>query len=178
MLLAIGKNLTEIHDRLRLAKDKLFIPLVKVMPHWMTPNRVTWFRTMIALIWLPYAVLSPNLFQISLFLIIYYFDLLDGAVARLTDRVTYFGEYFDHISDKFNNVALLITLNGLTSYNYSGITYFIIWDSAMTILLLIDYFRPDHFVSYVRTPLDLVAKIFLWVFLIVKILPVFFLGAI
>jgi len=40
----------------------------------------------------------------ALFLMIsYYFDMMDGYIARKYDQVTEFGDWFDHISDLINN---------------------------------------------------------------------------
>jgi len=172
MLSKIGQNLSKFHDQLRLAKDKKFIPLVKILPKWLTPNQVTIFRTVILLVWLPYAIFHPSLSQILVFLFIYFLDLLDGAMARLKNKVTYFGGYLDHWSDKFSNIAILIVLYGLTGYQFNFFLFFIWWDVIMAVWLALESYLARPTISYVRVPLELVVKIILWLFLLFKVFPI------
>jgi len=171
MLYGPGLRLSQIHDKLRLAKDKKFIPLVNILPRWLLPNHVTAFRSLILLAWFPFAILHPRPLQIIIYIIIYFLDLLDGAMARLKKQETYLGEYFDHISDKFNNVALLFVLFGVVNYHFIIFKFFIGWDLLMIALLVVECLLRKKEISYLKTPLDLVEKIVLFAFLILKIAP-------
>lgn len=171
MLIKIGRRLSLAHDQLRLAKDKKFIPLVKILPGWLTPNQVTVFRTAVLLAWLPYAIFRPSLSQVLVFLLIYFLDLLDGAMARLTNRITRWGGYLDHSSDKLNNIAVLLVLYGVTGYQFNFFWFFIGWDIITAGWLAVEFYFARPAVAYARVPLELGVKTILWLFLAFKILP-------
>ena len=171
MLLKLGQKFSNIHDKLRFYKDKKFIPLVNILPKWLTPNQITIFRTVLLLIWLPFAIFHPNLLQIIVFIVIYFLDLLDGALARIRNKVSYFGGCLDHISDKFNNIALFAVLYGITGYQFKIFEFFIWWDIATSILLAIEYFSKNKKISYARVPIEFVVKTILWIFLIFEVVP-------
>jgi hypothetical protein len=44
-----------------------------------------------------------------LWLLSYYFDCVDGKLARKFNKVTKFGDYYDHLSDTFKSILLLYT---------------------------------------------------------------------
>jgi len=174
MLYGPGLRLSQIHDKLRLAKDKKFIPLVNILPNWLLPNHVTAFRSIILLIWFPFAIIHPNIFQIIIFVFIYFLDLLDGAIARLRNEETYFGEYFDQVSDKFNNIAFLFLLYGLTNNQFAILKVFIWWDVIIAALLVIEFILKlkNKEIFYIKEPLDQVIKLILWIFIIFRIAPI------
>ncbi len=41
------------------------------------------------------------------------FDMVDGRVARETNRVTRFGGFFDSVLDRYSDLGLLVGLAGL-----------------------------------------------------------------
>lgn len=174
MIYDLGIRISQIHDKLRLAKDKQFAPLVNILPKWLLPNHVTAFRSLILLIWLPFAITYPHFSQIIIFIFIYFLDLLDGAMARLKNKETYFGEHFDHISDKFNNIAFLFLLTGLTHYQFPIFKIFIGWDVISSGLLAIEYILKlqKKEIFYLKEPLDIAIKIILWTFIIIRITPI------
>lgn len=60
------------------------------------------------------------------------FDALDGAVARLTGRVTKLGAYLDAVCDRYVDILLLLTVSAVTGY----------WGLGMVLLagtLLVSY---------------------------------------
>ncbi len=174
MVYDLGIQISKIHDKLKFAKDKQLAPLVNILPKWLLPNHITALRSLILLIWFPFAINYPRLSQIAVFILIYFLDLLDGAMARLKDRETYFGEYFDHISDKFNTIALLFLLYGLTHYQFAIFKIFIGWDTITSGLLAIEFILKlrKREISYAKEPLDIVMKISLWIFIIFRIAPI------
>lgn len=174
MLTKIGRQLAGVHDKLKFNKDKCFVPLINILPGWLTANQVTILRTLVLLVWLPYAIFYPGLIQILVFLFIYFLDLLDGALARLKNKVTYFGGYLDHLSDKFSNIAILIVLYGVTGYQFNFFLFFIWWDIIMAAWLAWEGYLNNRTVFYVRVPLEFVVKVILWLFLVFEVLPIIF----
>ncbi len=130
--------------------------------------------TPLLLVWLPWAIFKPSLIQVLVFGLVYFLDLLDGAMARLGNQVTSRGGYLDHLSDKLNNLAVLIVLYGLTGYQFNFFLFFICWDIMTAFWLALEGYwrRPE--VSYLRVPLELIVKIILWMFLVFKVLPIIF----
>ena len=171
ILIKLGKIITEKHDELRINKDKKFIPLINLLPGWLTPNDVTIIRTVILIIWFPFAIFKPSIIQVVVFLMIYFMDLLDGAIARIKQQTTYFGGYLYHISDKFSNIAMLIVFYGLTDYRFSFLLFFIWWDVIMSVVLAVDCYYKNKTISYIRSLFEFVIKSILWIFLILKVLP-------
>ncbi|MBI3681465.1 MAG: CDP-alcohol phosphatidyltransferase family protein [Acidobacteria bacterium] len=68
------------------------------------------------------------------------FDMVDGRVARETNRVTRFGGYFDSVLDRYSDLALLM---GLLVYYASINRYFYVVLTAivMTASVMISYTR-------------------------------------
>ena len=68
------------------------------------------------------------------------FDMVDGRVARETDRVTRFGAFFDSVIDRYSDLALLM---GLLVY-YANINrnfYVVLTGIVMTVSIMISYTR-------------------------------------
>ena len=68
------------------------------------------------------------------------FDMVDGRVARATDRVTRFGGFFDSVLDRYSDLALFI---GLLVY-YASINrfgYIVLTAIVMTGSVMVSYVR-------------------------------------
>lgn len=68
------------------------------------------------------------------------FDMVDGRVARETQRVTRFGAFFDSVMDRYSDLALLM---GLLVY-YANINrnfYVVLTGVVMTVSIMISYTR-------------------------------------
>jgi CDP-diacylglycerol---glycerol-3-phosphate 3-phosphatidyltransferase len=68
------------------------------------------------------------------------FDMVDGRVARETNRVTRFGAFFDSVLDRYSDIALLV---GLLVY-YGTInrpSYVVLTAIAMAASVMISYTR-------------------------------------
>lgn len=68
------------------------------------------------------------------------FDLVDGRVARTTNRVTRFGGFFDSVLDRYSDLALLM---GLLVY-YASINrffYIVLTAIVMTASVMVSYTR-------------------------------------
>ncbi len=173
MLINLGYQLCQIHEKLKIGKDNVFIPLVKILPRWVTPNYVTLFRFIVVLIWLPFALLKPSLEQVALFFILYFFDLLDGAIARFKNQITYLGKYFDAFSDRINHIALWIVIFALTDYQFMVIRFFVGWEILVAIFIVVEYFLKSNKLRHVRTLAQFCVKIGLWSILIYEVVQVY-----
>jgi len=109
----------QFYVKLRDYKDQIFKPLVFILPKWLSPNMITGVRFVLVLplflIWYywatnPYFVWQESTWWIVGIVMMFgpFTDYLDGAVARLTDRITVFGIYFDPITDKLFTIPVFL----------------------------------------------------------------------
>ena len=109
----------KLYVYLRDKKDLIFKPIVDIIPSWLSPNIITSIRFVLVLplflIWYywatnPYFVWQESTWYFVGFIILLglFTDYLDGAVARLTDRITVFGIYFDPITDKLFTIPVFL----------------------------------------------------------------------
>jgi phosphatidylglycerophosphate synthase len=64
-----------------------------------TPNIITTISNISVIIVIILLLEAKYLWAAIFVLIAYFFDCLDGHIARKYDQVTIFGDYYDHISD-------------------------------------------------------------------------------
>ena len=169
MLIKLGHWLCQIHNKLRLNKDKVFQPLIKILPSWLSPNQVTTFRFIVVLIWLPFALSKPSWGQIPIFLFIYFLDLVDGALARFKNQITYFGKHFDGFSDRFNHIAFWAVILGITNYKLIMPKFFIAWEAFIILFITMEYFLKNRKLDHIRTLLQFSVKIALWLLIIIEV---------
>lgn len=75
-----------------------------------TPNAISWFGFALTLgaAWL---IITEHLFAAGFAVLVAgFFDMLDGALARSTERVTKFGAILDSTLDRFSEAVLLLSL--------------------------------------------------------------------
>jgi len=75
-----------------------------------TPNILTTFSLISALLSVYAFYKDKYLLSSLLFILSYYFDCTDGKFARKYNMVTKFGSYYDHISDVFKVILLFIIM--------------------------------------------------------------------
>ncbi|RLE51206.1 MAG: CDP-alcohol phosphatidyltransferase family protein, partial [Candidatus Methanomethylicota archaeon] len=76
----------------------------------LTPNVVSVLGFFTALV-SAYLVVRGNLIFAAIFVIISGFlDVLDGAIARVTGRVTKFGGFLDSLLDRYSDVVILSSI--------------------------------------------------------------------
>lgn len=76
----------------------------------LTPNFVTSMSNISALIVILF-LLNSNYYFASFFVMLaYFFDCLDGHIARKYKQTSKFGDYYDHISDIIKFIAIMTTL--------------------------------------------------------------------
>ena len=131
----------EFRDSLKGFLQKILVPIIALLNKTgVTPNFLTW---------LGFVLLLPSLYFlikgkfISAALIIIFatlFDMLDGALARMTDKKTKFGGFLDSTVDRFAEgvlyLGLLIFYTGTN--NFYGI---ILSYSTMFLSFCISYIR-------------------------------------
>ncbi len=124
-------------------KDNIFRPLVKVTPTWLCPNLITTIRLGLGLVlwvcwwWLitnSFFAWQPRYWWLLGGLIFFgpFTDFWDGAVARLKDKITTFGIYFDPIVDKFFSLPVFLLF--LWQWPWLSSLY---WLIALRIFLII-----------------------------------------
>lgn len=115
--------------------SKIIDPLAKaVMKTGISPNTLTLLGLLSSIAYLIFILYKMYIISLVMVILAGFFDVVDGAVAKLTGKVTKIGEFLDSTLDRLSD-AILIT--GLI---FMGFNVFVI------ILLLIFSFL----VSYVR----------------------------
>ena len=104
------------------------------------PNALTFLGLVINMVAATF--LAVGSFRTAGFVIIFagLFDMVDGRVARETNRVTRFGAFFDSVLDRYSDVALLV---GLLVY-YGTInrpSYVVLTAIVMAASVMISYTR-------------------------------------
>ena len=89
-----------------------------------TPNIITTISLLFGLY--TSVLLFKKMYYIAclFWLIAYFFDCLDGYIARKYKEISSFGDYYDHISDMIKLTTVLFTLysiNSIKFYNIIGI---------------------------------------------------------
>ena len=105
-----------------------------------TPNAITWFGFLLA-ISAAVLIITGHLFAAGfVVLIASFFDILDGALARYTNRTTPFGAVLDSTLDRLAEAALLLSILVLYAREQSVV---------LTLLVGITLFG-SLLVSYIR----------------------------
>lgn len=75
-----------------------------------TPNMITTLSILLGIL-AAYMIKQGNFNSAALLVIIsYYFDCVDGKLARKHNMVTVFGDYYDHFGDMFKFIVILYAL--------------------------------------------------------------------
>jgi phosphatidylglycerophosphate synthase len=75
-----------------------------------TPNILTSFSFLFGLVSMYYFYVDKRILAACLFIINYFFDVIDGRFARKYNMTTTFGDYYDHITDWITILLLLIIM--------------------------------------------------------------------
>ncbi len=100
-----------------------------------TPNMVTTMSLIVSLVSIYSLYNKQFILSGILWIVSYYFDCVDGKLARKFNKVTKFGDYYDHISDTFKAILLVYILYTNTDPAY--FKKFIIVLGILIILCLI-----------------------------------------
>lgn len=116
-------------------------PAVKLLVRTpVTPNTLTWLGFLIT-VGAAALVVTGNLFAAG-FVVLFagFFDMLDGALARTTNRVTRFGSILDSTLDRLSEAILLLSI--LVIYNQGNqVAESLLVGIALLGSLLVSYMR-------------------------------------
>jgi CDP-diacylglycerol--glycerol-3-phosphate 3-phosphatidyltransferase len=105
-----------------------------------TPNTITWLGFVLAVGGAVLIVLGQLLAAGLVVLVAAFFDIIDGALARLTGRATPFGAVLDSTLDRLSESVLLIGI--LVLYAGNGNVYPVLLVAATLVFsLLVSYIR-------------------------------------
>ena len=123
----------------------IFRPLIKVLAKLLikigvTPNLATLIMFILSIISMVCLLFFSNLLLFSLMVfLVGIFDGLDGAIARLSNRETSFGAFFDSIMDRSSEFviffSLLIYYRNRLLWNIIGIPFIIIISFFASIMI-------------------------------------------
>ena len=114
-----------------------------------TPDAVSWFGVLLTLAAAALIIMGNLVAAGIMVLVAGFFDMLDGALARSTNRVTKFGAILDSTLDRFSEAILLLSLLVLYSAQPSIIgisgqqSMLGIWAAGLALL-------GSYLVSYIR----------------------------
>lgn len=91
-----------------------------------TPNMITTLSNISAILVVILLLKANYIWASVLFIISYFFDCLDGHIARKYNQVSVFGDYYDHISDWIKLILILFTMYWINSEKFMEILPFII----------------------------------------------------
>jgi CDP-diacylglycerol--glycerol-3-phosphate 3-phosphatidyltransferase len=131
-------NLAELR---RIAARRITEPLnTALVKSRLKPNMLTWCALAISLI--AAATIATNHLLIGGFLVLFsgLFDILDGALARLTNQATRFGALLDSTFDRISDAVLLMGVLALYIRS-GGSTEIVLIFLALIVSLLTSYVR-------------------------------------
>ncbi len=120
---------------------RLSHPVVRLLARTgVTPNALTWFGLLISFAAAVLVAFKQPFAAGFVVLFAGLFDMLDGALARFTDRITRFGAILDSTLDRLGEVAVLL-----------GILIFFVRDLSTPGILVVGFTLPGALlVSYLR----------------------------
>ena len=86
----------------------------------LTPNNVTTMSIIFGVLSAYCIYIKYNLLAAILLMISYYFDCVDGALARTYNMVTKFGDYYDHVGDILKLTLISISLYITAAYKITS----------------------------------------------------------
>jgi len=139
--------------------SKLLLPFTKALEKThLSPNGVTVIGFLISLLIIPSIILLESYTMATIIVLTAgFFDALDGAYARATDRVTELGGFVDSVLDRYSDAIILVTII------YVGLCSLVWGVVALVGSLLVSYSRAraeaygvKHFlVGFAERPLRL-----------------------
>ena len=101
-----------------------------------SPNTITTIGILFGLL-SAYNISHANFrFAAILFLIAYYLDCVDGKVARKYNKVTLFGDYYDHISDMLKYIVISYSLYQSDNQRFIELSYILV---IMLLVLMVHF---------------------------------------
>lgn len=136
--------------RRALANRIIELPVRFLATTSISPNALTWFGFLLA-VGTAILITSGRLLAAGfLVLISGLFDLLDGALARRTNRVTRFGGILDSILDRLSEAVLLLGILGLFLLTGDQPFLFTSLNQEWSILFVFLTLLGSQLISYIR----------------------------
>jgi archaetidylinositol phosphate synthase len=89
----------------------LFRPFAKLLDRMhLSPNAVTVIGFLLSLLIVPFTLLLDYALAGIMIIAAGFFDALDGALARLTDRVTPRGGFLDSVLDRYSDAIIVLAI--------------------------------------------------------------------
>jgi len=136
---------------------RIFKPLVKSVANILskigvTPNLATFIMFCFSILSFVALFCFSNLFLFSIFVFITGFlDGVDGAIARIKERATLFGGFFDSVMDRMSEFVIFFAL---LIYSWNSILWGII---DMKFIIFISFFS-SIMISYLRSRAEVFFK--------------------
>ena len=139
------RSMVRLSEIRKAAAHYLTQPMVRLLAKTgITPNTITWFGFLLTVVGAA-LIVTGHLFAAGcMILVAGLFDMLDGALARYTKRVTQFGGIFDSTLDRLAEAVLLLGI--LLLYAREG--------SIVGILLVGITLLGSLMVSYIRARVE------------------------
>jgi len=122
-------NLAKAFEMIRpiteLKKRHAIVRAMLMLPWWITPNGVTYFRTVLVMpimMLLRYEMYWPAL---ALFLFSMSLDFVDGALAEARNQLTAVGAFLDPLADKIVILTTIFAISDRAPQPWIGIVLFI-----------------------------------------------------
>ncbi len=139
--------------------SRFLLPFTRLLQRTnLTPNGVTVFGFLVSLLIVPSIIFLANYMLATIIVLIAgFFDALDGAYARATNRVTELGGFVDSVLDRYSDAIIIVTII------FSGLCNVVWGVIALVGSLLVSYSRAraeaygvKHFlVGFAERPLRL-----------------------
>ncbi|TFG12211.1 MAG: CDP-alcohol phosphatidyltransferase family protein [Promethearchaeota archaeon] len=131
--------------RLRIIFRPIIIILAKLLIKiGVSPNLATCIMFTFSVFSMIALIIFSNLLLFSLFVfLVGIFDGIDGAIARLSGRTTFFGAFFDSIMDRASEFVIFFSL--LAHYRY-----YLLWNIIGLPIIIIVSFIASIMISYIR----------------------------
>jgi hypothetical protein len=91
-----------------------------------TPNMVTTLSNISAIIVIILLLEAKYVWAALFVMVAFFFDCLDGHLARKYKQFSKFGDYYDHISDNVKNISILFTMYWVDSAKFFKVIPYII----------------------------------------------------
>ena len=115
---------------------KLFQPFAKLLEKMhLSPNSVTVIGFLVSLLIIPSTILLQYVLAGVVIIVTGFFDALDGALARLTNRVTVWGGFLDSVLDRYSDAIIMLAII------YAGLCSIVWGFVALVGSLLVSYSR-------------------------------------
>ncbi len=136
---------------------RIFRPLIKILAKALikigvTPNIATCFMLAFSFLSFFFLVFLSNLLLSSIFVFITgIFDGVDGAIARLKNKASSFGRFFDSLMDRISEFIIFLAL---LIYCWDNI----LWNFVDIKIVILISFIASLMISYLRAKAEVIYK--------------------